>query len=89
LLAAPLTSVYKKKKKKNLVELIIKNKKHDVKTKSQLPFLCSKGISFKGLLSQWAGVILCFPSQLWQISINSDQVIGKLKHDSSSISSCS
>jgi hypothetical protein len=45
-------------------------------------------ISFKGLLSQWAGVIMCLPSQLCQISIDSDQVIGKLKHDSSSISSC-
>jgi hypothetical protein len=46
--------------------------------------------SFKGLLSQWAGVIMCFslPSQLCQISINSDQVSGKLKKDISSISSC-
>jgi hypothetical protein len=42
-------------------------------------------ISFKGLLSQWAGVIT---SQLCQISIDSDQESGKLKHYISSISSC-
>jgi hypothetical protein len=47
-------------------------------------------ISFKELLSQWVGVIMCLiPSQLCQISIDSDQVSDKLKHDSSSISSCS
>jgi hypothetical protein len=45
-------------------------------------------ISFKGLLSQWAGVIMYLPSQLSQISIDSDQVSGKLKHDIGSISSC-
>jgi hypothetical protein len=45
-------------------------------------------ISFKGLLSQWAGVLMCLPSQLCQISINSDQVSGKLKHGISCISSC-
>jgi hypothetical protein len=28
------------------------------------------GFSFKGLLSQWAGVIMCLPSQLCQISIS-------------------
>jgi hypothetical protein len=31
-------------------------------------------ISFKVLLSQWTGVIMCLPSQLCQISIDSDQV---------------
>jgi hypothetical protein len=39
-------------------------------------------ISFKGLLSQWVGVIMCLPSQLCQISIDSVSVSGKLTHDS-------
>jgi hypothetical protein len=46
----------------------------------QLLFLCSKGRTYI-VLSQWAGVIICLPSQLCQISIDSDQVSGKLKHD--------
>jgi hypothetical protein len=36
-------------------------------------------ISFKGLLSQWTGVTMSLPSQLCQISIESDQVLWKIK----------
>jgi hypothetical protein len=55
----------------------------------QLLFHCSKGNFLqRTFLSQWAGVIMCLPSQLCQISIDSDQVSGNLKHDISSISSC-
>jgi hypothetical protein len=46
----------------------------------QLLFLCSKGNFL-----QRTGVIMCLPSQLCQISIDTDQVSGKLKHDISSI----
>jgi hypothetical protein len=44
----------------------------------QLLFLCSEGYFLQITLTQWAGVIMCLPSQLCQISI--DQVSGKLKH---------
>jgi hypothetical protein len=38
----------------------------------QLLLLFLRVISFKGLLSQWAGVFMCLPSQFCQISIDSD-----------------
>jgi hypothetical protein len=55
----------------------------------QLLFLCSK-VNF--LLSTFillmTFIIMYLPSQLCQISIDSDQISDKLKHDISSISSC-
>jgi hypothetical protein len=55
---------------------------YDINADWQLLFLCSKGNFLQKLLSQWAGVIMCLPSKLHQISNDSDQVNGKLKHDS-------